>query len=266
MGKVLPEIGDSEAAFIASQKVFFVATAPNSTDHHVNVSPKANGMIVLDRHTVAYADLTGSGAETAAHILQNGRMTIMCCQLEAGLPKILRLFGQATLLPKEVVPESLLKQFPESITKSHGFRAVFKLSVDRISSSCGYSLPIMTFERHRNTLEEYCERLGADGMKEYSTHKNSFSIDGLPSIGLLRTSEPVVPVVQDGYVLAVAADSAEKSSASSSNTIVVDIPRGHLFDPNRGYRHYAWMGAIGCAIFMAGFCSGRRSASVSFSN
>ncbi|KAA8491728.1 Pyridoxamine 5'-phosphate oxidase family protein ustO [Porphyridium purpureum] len=203
MGKLLPEIGEPEAAFIASQKVFFVGTAPLSPDHRVNVSPKANGCVVLDKHTVVYADLTGSGAETAAHVLQNGRMTLMFCNLEAGAPRILRLFGRAQLILAEDVPESLLQKLPERMTKNEGFRAVYKLSVDRVTQSCGYSMPVMTFEKYRTTLDEWTQHKGPDGMNEYRTLKNSFSIDGLPSLALLRNDAPVdiVPVPEGGYIL-----------------------------------------------------------------
>ena len=90
MGKVLEEIGSAETEFVAKQKVFFVATAPLDPDHHINISPKAPGdsLVILGPKKVAYADLCGSGCETAAHVLENGLMTIMMCNLEEGPPKI----------------------------------------------------------------------------------------------------------------------------------------------------------------------------------
>lgn len=201
MGKVLPEISATEVAFIASQKVFFVATAPLSVDHHVSVSPKAQGCVVLDPHTVVYGDLTGSGAETAAHVLQNGRMTLMFCNILAGPPKILRLSGHAELILAENASTALLQTLPASITQSCGFRAVYKLRVDRVSSSCGYSLPVLEFVKFRNTLAEYNVRAGVEGMRDYCTLKNSFSIDGLPSLALLRKgAPPVEPVPEDGFI------------------------------------------------------------------
>jgi hypothetical protein len=201
MGKVLPEISDKEAAFIAKQKVFFVATAPLSTDHHVSVSPKCQGCVVLDSQTVAYADLTGSGAETAAHVLQNARMTLMFCNIEAGPPKILRLFGKAEIIMADDVSGNLRKLFPESITSSPGFRAVYKLRVSRLSSSCGYSLPVMDFIKYRSTLDECMQKQGIKANFDYQTLNNSFSIDGLPSLALLRKDAPanVVPVPEEGY-------------------------------------------------------------------
>mmetsp|Transcript_9919 Transcript_9919/g.13969 ORF Transcript_9919/g.13969 Transcript_9919/m.13969 type:complete len:143 (+) Transcript_9919:106-534(+) len=138
MGKLHKEITQDFIDFIAKQKVFFVATAPSNLEHHVNVSPRSPGtsIVVLDPHSVAMADLSGSGAETASHLLQNGRMTLMFVNLEEGAPRILRLYGKAQIkLPSEV-DEALLARFPEKLTTSKGFRAVYILSVDRITSSC----------------------------------------------------------------------------------------------------------------------------------
>jgi Pyridoxamine 5'-phosphate oxidase len=205
MGKVLLELTSKEEKFITSQKVFFVATAPLSKDHHVSVSPKANDgtIIVIDKLTVAYADYTGSGAETAAHVLQNQRMTIMFCNIEHGLPNILRLFGHAELILSEHASLSLLQKFPISVTQNCGFRAIYILHIHRISTSCGYSLPIMDFNKFRTTLTECNEREGKEGVFNYQTLKNSYSIDGLPSLALLRKDAPpnIVPIYEDGYIL-----------------------------------------------------------------
>lgn len=208
MGKVLPSLSDKEVAFIASQKVFFVATSAVSVHHHVSVSPKANSsagnaIVVLDPHTVAYADWTGSGSETAAHVLENGRMTLLFVNLESGPPKILRLFGMAHVWSAETVPADLLRHFPPAIaTQNLGFRAVYKLHVDRISDSCGFSMPIMNFEKYRKTLDEYTTKAGKEGIAEYRILKNSFSIDGLPSLAHLHprnASLKIEPMWQDGY-------------------------------------------------------------------
>lgn len=203
MGKVLDNISEKEETFIRKQKVFFVATAPLSGDHHVNVSPKAPGtsVIVINPHLVAYADLTGSGSETASHVLENGRITLMFCNLEAGPPQILRLYGTAKVVIKEEVPDSLLNRFPEEITTSFGFRCIYIVDVHRISSSCGYSLPIVEFEKYRQVLAEYTTRKGKEGMDEYGVQKNSFSIDGLPSLAHLRNKGKIIaPDPQEGYV------------------------------------------------------------------
>lgn len=203
MGKVLDEIGPSETEFIAKQKVFFVATAPLDQDHHVNLSPKAPGssLVVLGPKKVAYADLCGSGCETAAHVMENGRMTIMLCNLEEGAPKILRFHGKAQVIVKENVEQSLLQKFPDSITQSPGFRSVFVLAVERVSSSCGFSLPVMTYQKTRSTLHEYTDRKGLEGMKDYCIQKNSFSIDGLASVAQLRFRDKIiVPKPEEGFI------------------------------------------------------------------
>jgi hypothetical protein len=203
MGRVLESITEKETTFIRSQKVFFVATAALSADHHVNVSPMApgTGVIVLDPHTVAYADLTGSGAETAAHVMENERMTLMFCNIEKGPPQILRLHGKARVVVKEEISPSMLETFPKEITTNKGFRCIYILKVHRISSSCGYSLPVMHFERCRKILDEFTEKKGEKGMDEYGIYKNSFSIDGLPSLGLIRNKDKtIVPNPKDGYI------------------------------------------------------------------
>lgn len=224
MGKVLEEISDKESRFIAESKVFFVATAPLSSDHHVSVSPKApgNSCVVLSARDVAYADLTGSGAETAAHVLQNGRMTLLFCNLERGSPQILRLHGKAELILAARVPETLLAKFPDHITSHIGFRAVYRLKVHRISTSCGYSLPQMDFVKYRSTLDEYTEKAGKAGMFDYVTKKNSYSIDGLPSLALLREDGPmhVEPVVEDGYIFGkVVVDNVWSSSLPTPTSV-----------------------------------------------
>jgi Pyridoxamine 5'-phosphate oxidase len=215
MGKVLDCISEKEEKFICNQKVFFVATAPLSGDHHVNVSPKAPGtsVVVINPRTVAYADLTGSGAETASHVMENGRMTLMFCNLEKGPPQILRLHGEARVVVKEEIPNSLFNLFPKEITTSHGFRCIYILNVHRVSSSCGYSLPVMQFEKFRNTLNEITDQQGDAGIKEYGLKKNSFSIDVLPSLGLLRNKDKViVEDPQDGFVFGRIATPGSKSS------------------------------------------------------
>jgi hypothetical protein len=220
MGKVLSELTSKEEKFIASQKVFFVATAALSKDHHVSVSPKANDgtFIVIDKLTVAYADYTGSGAEAAAHVLQNQRMTIMFCNIEQGLPNILRLFGHAELiLPDNNTSASIVNKFPSSVTQNCGFRAIYILHIHRISTSCGYSLPIMDFVKFRTTLTECNEREGKEGVFKYKTLKNSYSIDGLPSLALLRKDAPpnIVPIYEDGYILGKEGTQNIKNSTQS---------------------------------------------------
>jgi len=229
MGKVLEEITQREIDFIAKQRVFFVATAPHAADTRVNVSPKAPAgasVVVLGPHKVAYLDLTGSGSETAAHVLQDdedqgeqgGRITLLFCNLEEGPPKLMRLHGTATLLTKEEVPKDLLSKFPPYLTQNPGFRGIFVVAVNRISTSCGYTMPVMTFHKYRKTLDEYMDRLTEKEQQEYMLKKNSYSIDGLESISLKRfANKQVTPYAENGYIFgreggAVAGDTVDDAA------------------------------------------------------
>mmetsp|Transcript_2642 Transcript_2642/g.8260 ORF Transcript_2642/g.8260 Transcript_2642/m.8260 type:complete len:272 (+) Transcript_2642:34-849(+) len=201
MGKTHEAITAKHAEFIARCPVFFVATAPASTAQRVNVSPRSPGTacVVTGPQSVAFADLSGSGCETAAHVLENGRMCLLFVNLLEGPPMMLRLHGLARIeLPEEVEPE-LLAKFPQSITRSKGFRCVFRLEVQRISTSCGYSMPVMTLDRYRTTLEEHSASTDMDAYRE---KKNCFSIDGLPSLMLLKDDlgPKVAPKPTDGYI------------------------------------------------------------------
>jgi hypothetical protein len=202
MGKLLEGISPEEAAFINKQPVYFIATAPSNTTHHVNVSPRAAGssIQVIDDHTVAICDLSGSGSETAAHVLQNGRITIMLVNLEQGPPKILRLYGHAQLLLPSECEQSLLDGFPSNLTSSAGFRAVYYVHVHRVTASCGFSMPIMTFESHRTILDEYTDVKGKEGMVKYAILKNAFSIDNMPSIAHLVNKDTLIEATsEEGY-------------------------------------------------------------------
>ena len=104
MAKVFDTIDDKLAAWIGRQRMFFVGTAPSGDGGHVNVSPKGpiESLRILDPHTVAYQDVIGSGAETIAHLRDNGRIVVMLCAFE-GPPRILRLHGRGEVLPADAV-------------------------------------------------------------------------------------------------------------------------------------------------------------------
>ena len=178
MGKVLDALDDHLIEWIGRQHVFFVATAP-SDGGHVNVSPKGHDTLrVLDPHTIAYLDLTGSGAETIAHTRQNGRITVMLCAFD-GPPQILRLFGTGTAHPHGTVRfGELAGLFPDL----PGRRSIVTVALDRVQTSCGYSIPRLEFREERPTLIEWAERRGEDGVVEYWGEKNTRSIDGLPAL------------------------------------------------------------------------------------
>ena len=180
MGKLYEAIDDRLREFILGQAVFFVATAPSGPDGHVNVSPKGmkGCLAVLDEHRVAYLDYTGSGAETIAHLRDNGRITIMFCAFD-GKPNIVRLYGRGEVLAiGEPEADALLPRFGEY----PGARSVIQVSVERVSTSCGYGVPSFSYEHDRDQLTTWAERRGADGLVEYREEKNAVSIDGLPGL------------------------------------------------------------------------------------
>ena len=252
MGKVIECLTEREEEFIRKQKVFFVATAPLSEEHHVNVSPKAPGtsVIVLDPYTVAYCDLSGSGAETSAHVLQNQRMTLLFCNIESGPPKILRLYGQARLLAKDCIADKiefdkLVPKFPTSVTQSYGFRAMFILKIDRMSSSCGYTLPVLHFEKYRQTLEEFTQKKGKEGMIDYRVLKNSFSIDGLPSLSIYsykgqKDKKQIVPKPENGYIFGELAENGETNGVANGH----DAASNGYVIPKQKKNSSTWQGSV----------------------
>ena len=181
MGRVFAEIDDSLAAFIRAQHVFFVATAPLDADGHVNVSPKGLGTLaILDPHTVAYLDLTGSGVETIAHLRENGRITLLFSAFD-GPPKTLRLYGRGRVVPAgDAEFATLAGHFPEMV----GARSIIVVALDRIADSCGYGVPRYRYEGERPQLVDWADRKGPDGVVAYRDERNALSIDGLPGLPL----------------------------------------------------------------------------------
>jgi hypothetical protein len=166
-------------AFVESQHVFFVASAPNGPGGHVNLSPKGMDTFhVLSPTRVAYLDLIGSGNETAAHLLQNGRITFMFCAFD-GKPSILRLFGQGRALQPDTGDfRDLISCFPEL----PGIRQIMVADITRVQTSCGFGVPILKFESNRDLLPKWCEKKGPEGLRDYRAQKNSVSIDNLPTL------------------------------------------------------------------------------------
>ena len=207
MGRLLQELSEKEAAFIRRQPVIFVATA--AATGRVNVSPRSPGrsLAVLSPRRCALLDLTGSGSETAAHLTHDGRITVMCVNLEEGPPQILRIHGRGRVLLKAAVPADTLAHFPPELREGPGFRAVYMIDVERVTASCGFSMPIMELRSYRATLDAFAAKSGAEGMRAYRQLKNGFSVDGLRSVGALEGGA-LVPLkrgeagYQGGYLLA----------------------------------------------------------------
>ncbi len=177
MGKVHDAIDGRVRAFIEAQHVFFVATA--AREGTVNVSPKGVGgtFTVVDDHTVAYLDLTASGAETIAHLRENGRVTLMFCSFDRS-PNVVRLHGTGRVV---TVYDEEYERWAGRFTETRGARAVIVVGVERVSDSCGYGVPLMEYGGERDLLPAHLERKGAEGIVEYRRRKNRTSIDGLPA-------------------------------------------------------------------------------------
>ena len=194
MAKVFERIDEHLRGWIGRQRMFFVGTAPLDGDGHVNVSPKGpiDTLRVLDDHTVAYLDMVGSGAETIAHLRENGRVVVMLCAFE-GPPRIVRLHGRG-----EVVAAA--DERFEELFERGGFavpsidevrRAIVVVAVDRVSDSCGYGVPLMSYEGEREharlSAEKKLRVMGAEALREHVATRNEASIDGLPVLDADRS-------------------------------------------------------------------------------
>lgn len=182
MGRVLDGIDDDLAGWIRAQHVFFVGTAPRADDGHVNVSPKgfAGSFVVLNPHEVAYLDYIGSGAETAAHVRENGRITIMFCAFD-GKPNILRLSGRGRVVRDGDLGFDELA--PRFANRPRGMRSIVHVTLDRVSDSCGFGVPFMDYRGERPDMARWLSKRTDDGLVDYVAQKNATSIDGLPAIG-----------------------------------------------------------------------------------
>jgi hypothetical protein len=182
MGRTYDTIEPRLADWLVQQPVFFVATAPLDADGHVNCSPKGNRdeLVVVDSRRIAYLDQTGSGVETIAHLGENGRIVLMFCAFD-GAPRIVRLHGTGrSVRPGEAEFVQLAQRFPGG--RGVGVRSIIVVEAERVSDSCGFGVPVLPFEGHRSTMDEWAERKGAGGISEYWAEKNSASLDGLPGV------------------------------------------------------------------------------------
>jgi len=185
MGKLHDSIKPAHKEFIEKQHIFFVATAPLSSNGRINLSPKGLDCFrVLSEYKVAYMDLISSGNETSAHTLENGRVTIMFCSFE-GAPNILRLYGKGfALLPGTAEWEtysSHFKIYPST-------RQIIVADIDMVQTSCGFGVPLYEYTGERDIHFEWAEKKGADGLQEYIQQNNLQSLDGLPTdLGLLHS-------------------------------------------------------------------------------
>jgi hypothetical protein len=195
MGRQYESIDDTIAAWVAKQHLFFVGTAPNGADGHVNISPKGGEgtFRILGPNRVAYLDLNGSGIETIAHLKENGRIVVMFCAFE-GAPKIIRFHGKGRVV-ESGMPEfdDLLAGFPLNDDLRLVLRSVIVVDVTRVGDSCGFVVPRMDFVEERQQLFRWAENKeeaeGEDWRLKYRQKNNLRSIDALPGLDLPEPSE-----------------------------------------------------------------------------
>jgi len=173
MGKQLDSLTPSLETFINSQKVFFVGTA--LTEGRINVSPKGMDTLrVVSPNKVIWLNLTGSGNETATHLLGSDRMTILFCAFE-GKPLILRLYGKAKVFhPRDTEFNNYLEFFPEIL----GSRQIIEMDIELVQTSCGFGVPLMQFKEERTLLSTWSLKKGQEGIETYWQEKNKISLDG----------------------------------------------------------------------------------------
>lgn len=182
MAKTHPKISQDFKDWIEKQPMYFLASAPLEAESHINLSPRGlDSFRITGDNEVVILDLVGSGNETAAHLQQNGRLTVMFCAFE-NEPRILRLFGKGDVIrPEDQNWTQYRSLFDETLP---GVRQIFKLAVSRVQTSCGFGVPLMQFQSQREQLPHWASKKGEHKLRDYQKKKNAVSIDGLPAPGL----------------------------------------------------------------------------------
>lgn len=176
MSQQFQQLSEKHIEFIRRQAMYFVGTA--ASEGSVNVSPKGlDSLRVIDVSTVVWLNLTGSGNESAAHVLENPRMTLMFCSFDQQ-PQILRLYGQATTIHER---DALWQEFYPLFPDHTGARQLFKLEIDLVQTSCGFAVPMYELKGQRPTLSKWGENRGREGVREYWRENNQLSLDGNPT-------------------------------------------------------------------------------------
>lgn len=173
MSERFDALTDQHISFIEDQHIYFVGTAAN--EGSVNVSPKGmDSFRVINQSLVMWLNLTGSGNETAAHLLENDRMTIMFCSFDRQ-PLILRLYGRATAFhPRDDGWSQRAAQFPDYT----GARQIFEVKLELVQTSCGFAVPYYQLLGERPTLNKWADGRGREGVEDYWQEKNTVSLDG----------------------------------------------------------------------------------------
>lgn len=176
MSKFYDKITPRLQKFIEAQKIFFVATAPNSG--RINLSPKGmDSFRIIEENRVLWLNVTGSGNETSAHLLENKRITIMFCSFE-GAPNILRIYGKGKEIREgNATWDELISLFPAT----PGTRQIYDITIDSAQTSCGMSIPFFDYKGERKELNDWAKNQSKKEIQEYWENRNTKSIDGLPT-------------------------------------------------------------------------------------
>jgi len=178
MGKFYETITPEHISFIEKQHIFFVGSAPLSSEGHVNLSPKGLDCFkVISSNRVAYMDLISSGNETSAHTMENGRITFMFCSFEK-VPNILRLYGKGFTVLRG---DTQWKELSEKFKIYPSTRQIIVADITKVQTSCGFGVPLYQYIGERNIHFEWAEKKGEEGLAEYIKEKNLVSLDGLPT-------------------------------------------------------------------------------------
>ena len=176
MGRKINEIDKKLQEFIEQQKIFFVGTA--AADGRVNVSPKGmDSLRIVNSNRIIWLNVTGSGNETAAHLMEFNRITIMFCAFE-GTPMILRLYGTGKVIhPRDPAWMEYINLFPNL----PGARQLVDVNVELVQTSCGMAVPFMEYRAGRTALNDWATKKGESGIQQYWEEKNQTSLDGKPT-------------------------------------------------------------------------------------
>lgn len=183
MSELFDALTEDHQAFIKAQHLYFVGTA--GAEGKINVSPKGmDSLRVTSPNEVVWLNLTGSGNETAAHVIETGRMTVMFCSFDKQ-PLILRLYGHANLVyPRD---EAKFSEYLDMFHHQPGTRQFFELTIDAVQTSCGFAVPLFNLKGERDTLSKWAKNKGETGIEAYWEEKNQLSLDG-QSTGILPSS------------------------------------------------------------------------------
>jgi pyridoxamine 5'-phosphate oxidase-like protein len=176
VGKQFDRIEDAHKKFIEQQHMFFCATA--APDGLVNVSPKGmDSLRVMGPNRICWMNITGSANETAGHLLDHKRMTLMWCSFTTR-PIILRTYGSARAVhPDDADWDRLAALFPTH----RSARQVFDLSIDLVQTSCGYAVPFMEYAGERDTMQKWVDARSDDDIRSYWVERNATTLDGKPT-------------------------------------------------------------------------------------